>query len=216
MLNHFCSFVYLSTFTLGRALLGAVRDVDVGVRVVRIVLTSSFWRSLAVDCIARVRVHPHRSRVSPSALSHSVVPLVTKIHVDERTGIFLLLWLKSLCLHGRRHSAVVSLRACVFVCQQAICSVRWPQCGDCGRRASTCRRRALPDLSPASSSPRSYLWVSRPSPWCWKGGVGVSADLGGRPFSSAAVAALAMSCVDSVHICGVPKSVEGLLATSSC
>ena len=124
----------------------------------------------------------HIAAASSSALSHSVVLLVTEMHVDERTGMCLLLLLKSLCLHGRRHSAVASLRACAFVCQ-AMRSVQWPQCGDCGRRASTCRRRALPDLSPASSSPRSYLWVTRPSPRCWKGGVGVSADLGGRPFS---------------------------------
>ena len=70
--------------------------------------------------VRRLHLHArmciHIAAASSSALSHSVVPLVTKMHVDERTGICLLLLLKSLCLHGRRHSAVVSLRACVLRC----------------------------------------------------------------------------------------------------
>ena len=115
------------------------------------------------------------------------------------------------CIHGRRHSAVVSLRACVLLFDKRCV---WSG----GHSAATVGAGLLPvgaglyliyHRPPAS--PRSYLWVTRPSPRCWKGGVGVSADLGGRPFSSAAVAALAMSCVDFVRTCRGPNSVEGFL-----
>ena len=124
----------------------------------------------------------HIAAASSSALSHSVVPLVTEMHVDERTGMCLLLLLKSLCLHGRRHSAVVSLRACVLFVKRCVRSG--------GLSSATVGAGLVPvgaglyliyHRPPAS--PRSYLWVTRPSPRCWKGGVGVSADLGGRPFS---------------------------------
>ena len=92
----------------------------------------------------------HIAAASSSALSHSVVPLVTEMHVDERTGMCLLLLLKSLYPRASSQRRGVPPRLCVVVAQ-AMRSVRWPQCSDCGRRACTCRRRALPDLSPASS-----------------------------------------------------------------
>ena len=110
----FLLFVYLSTFILGRALRGSVRDVDAGFRAVRIVRASSVRRPLSADCTC-TRMCIHIAAASSSALSHSVVPLVTKMHVDERTGMCLLLLLKSLYPRASSQRRGVPPRLCVFV-----------------------------------------------------------------------------------------------------
>ena len=102
---------------------------------------------VALACVALWRGHM-RCRILTSFLL--TAPLVTEMHVDERTGMCLLLLLKSLYPRASSQRRGVPPRLCVVVAQ-AMRSVRWPQCSDCGRRACTCRRRALPDLSPASS-----------------------------------------------------------------